>query len=61
MEDVIKKALCNFCMNNKRQGWMEYTETKVNNVRIYKCASYIYNNSSTPYTELDYKIRSKCK
>lgn len=60
MEDIIRKYLCNLCLN-KNEQCMKYTEEKVNGVKKYKCEDYIFNGERRPYDIFTYRIRSNGK
>lgn len=40
MEDVIKKQLCNFCINKEKNECLCYIEERYRNITIKKCNNY---------------------
>ncbi len=58
MEEVIRKELCNFCMNNKCSDCMEIEQKEKNNVKSYKCINYKDSKRREPFYEFDYIIKS---
>lgn len=44
MEQIIKKYLCNFCINNKKEKCIKIKETSKNNIIVYSCENYNKRN-----------------
>ena len=58
-EVVIKKELCNMCMQNGK-GCLKYIERLEQGVKSYKCKNYVRRerdreNSNSNYTEVEEK------